>query len=425
MEFLREAKSFWLRFLPVTIQCSCELKCKLWVSVMLFCAMIKMINVFPILNFVLFCTFAAEVRVNDSAGLIQAARTAKPGSTILLEPGSYRGGVHIENLHGKLKLPITIKGSDPKNPPLFTGGGSGLQFSKVSHLVIEDLRIERAQNNGLNIDDGGQYTKPSHNLTIRNISISDLPSGNNDAIKLSGIDNFVVENCHLSTWGGSGIDMVGCHKGIIRHSSFLNGGSSGIQCKGGTSEITIQACRFTEFGQRGVNIGGSTGLEFFRPPVSSIPAGSRYEAKDITVEGCTFLKGGSPAAFVGVDSAIFRFNTIINAGRFAFRILQETSTPDFIQSRNGMITDTLIVFNSANWSSGGINIGPNTQPKTFRFARNFWFGQDSPGMSRPSLPTEEQDGNYGVDPALLPDCSVLPTSPAKHVGAHAWKPKEK
>lgn len=377
-----------------------------------------------------FCVFLIgmtpqEVRVGTSAQLLEAAQSAKPGTTILLEPGSYRGGILITNLHGTKNLPITIKGSVPKSPPVFTGGGSALQLSKVSWLIIDNLKIEKPNNNGLNIDDGGQYTKPSHDLTIRNISISDLPSGNNDAIKLSGIDNFVVENCHLSTWGGSGIDMVGCHKGIIRHSSFLNGGSSGIQCKGGTSEITIQACRLTEFGQRGVNIGGSTGLEFFRPPISSIPAGSRYEAKDITVEGCTFLKGGSPAAFVGVDSAIFRFNTIINPGRFAFRILQETSTPDFIQSRNGMITDNLIVFNSANWSSGGINIGPNTKPKTFRFARNSWLCQDSAGMSRPSLPTEEQDGIYGVDPALLPDYSVLPTSLAKQVGAHAWKPKEK
>lgn len=363
------------------------------------------------------------VRVGTPAELLQATRSAKPGTTILIEPGSYRGGVLLENLHGTEDLPITIKGSDPKNPPVFSGGGSSLQLSKISHLVIENLKIEKPNNNGLNIDDGGQYTKPSHNLIIRNISVSDLNEGNNDAIKLSGIDDFVVENCTLSTWGGSGVDMVGCHRGIIRNSTFIKGGNSGIQCKGGTSEIKIQSCRFTEFGQRGINIGGSTSLEFFRPPVSSMPAGSRYEAKNITVEGSTFVGGGAPAAFVGVDSAIFRFNTIVNPGRFAFRILQETNTPDFIQSRKGLITDNLIVFNLQNWSSGGVNIGPGTQPETFTFARNFWFCKDAPARSRPTLPTQEQNGVYGLDPGLRPDNSVGPASPASKVGAHAFKAK--
>ena len=364
-----------------------------------------------------------EVRVGTPAELLQAARAARPGTTILVEPGSYRGGILIENLHGSEHQPITIKGSDPKNPPVFTGGGSSIQLSKISHLIIENLKIGKPNNNGLNIDDGGEYTKPSHNLIIRNITVSGLNEGNNDAIKLSGIDDFIVENCTLSRWGGSGVDMVGCHRGIIRSTTFTQGGNSGIQCKGGTSEIKIQSCRFTEFGQRGINIGGNSSLEFFRPPISSMPSGSRYEAKNISVEGSIFDGGGAPAAFVGVDSAIFRFNTIVKPDRFAFRILQETDTPDFISCRKGSITDNLIVFNSQNWSSGGVNVGPGTQPETFTFARNFWFCQDAPARSRPTLPTEEKSGVYGVDPGLRPNNSVGPASPAAQVGAHAFRAK--
>lgn len=369
----------------------------------------------------LFGMTSLEIRVGTPAELLQAARSAKPGTTILVAPGSYKGGILIENLHGNADKPITIRGSDLKNPPLFSGGGSALQFSQVSYLVIENLRIEKPNNSGLNIDDGGQYTKPSHHLTIRNITVSNLPPGNNDAIKLSGIDDFVVEDCHLSGWGGSGIDMVGCHNGTIRNSSFSKGGSSGIQCKGGTSDIAIEECVFKDFGQRGVNIGGSTGLEFFRPPVSSMSPGQRYEAKNISVEGCQFLEGGAPAAFVGVDTAVFRFNTIINPGRFAFRILQETSTPDFIQCRKGLISDNLIVFQSNNWSSGGVNIGPNTQPKTFSFSRNFWFCQDDPSRSKPTLPTEELSGVYGINPRLNSDYSLHSSSPAAPFGAHAYR----
>jgi hypothetical protein len=42
-----------------------------------------------------------------------------------------------------------------------------------------------------------------------------------------------------------------------------------------------------------INIGGSTGLQYFRPPLANLPADGRYEAKDILVEGNTFLGAGA------------------------------------------------------------------------------------------------------------------------------------
>ena len=218
------------------------------------------------------------VHVHNSAEFVAAARDAKPGRHILLEPGEYRGGVHIENLHGTVKDSIVIDAADPKNPPVFVGGGSGIQLSKISFVEISNLTIRNAQDNGLNIDDGGTLDKPSQAVYLENIRVIDLPAGNHDGIKLSGLVGFVIEKCTVEKWGGSAIDMVGCRNGLVSQCTFKNGGSSGIQMKGGSSSIRVSLCRFDNSGERSINIGGSTGMPYFRPAIESIPAGRRYEA---------------------------------------------------------------------------------------------------------------------------------------------------
>jgi hypothetical protein len=45
-----------------------------------------------------------------------------------------------------------------------------------------------------------------------------------------------------------------------------------------------------------------------------------------------------------------------------------------------------------------VNVGPNTAPSTFRFARNTWYCIDRPERSRLRLPTPETGGIYGVKP---------------------------
>ncbi len=363
------------------------------------------------------------VTVASVAELQRAVRAAKPGATILMESGTYAGGISLSNIHGASGRPITIAGASQTDPPRFVGGSSALHFSNVSHLVLRDLRIEGARDNGLNIDDGGSIIAPSHHLTLLRIRVKDLPKGNHDGIKLSGIEDFRVEKCSIERWGGSGVDMVGCHRGVLVDCDFRNGGDSGVQAKGGSSDVVIRTSRFENAGERGVNLGGSTGEAYFRPGLPAMGA-EKFEAKDLTVEGCTFIRGGAPIAFVGVDGASVRFNTFYEPGRWVLRILQETTLPGFVPCRKGSYTDNLVVFTSTNWSAGGVNIGPGTQPDSFRFARNYWYCSDQPKRSMPSLPTKEQGGVYGVDLLVRlaeGDLTLDRASPAKKVGASAYR----
>jgi hypothetical protein len=347
--------------------------------------------------------FAAEtLRVSTREQLAQALAQARAGTTILIAPGTYRGGLSQANLRGTDKEPIIIAAADAERPPVIEGGGSGLHFSRPQFVELRNLVLAGAQGNGLNIDDGGSKDAPARHVTLSGLVIRDVgPRGNRDGIKLSGVDDFRVEYCTVERWGdgGSGIDMVGCHNGsvtgcIFRHERADQ--ANGVQTKGGSRGITISRCRFENAGGRAVNIGGSTGLDYFRPK----PQG--YEAKDVTVEDCTFIGSMAAVSFVGVDGAVFRHNTIYRPTRWVVRILQENQASGFVPSRNGRFENNLIAFRSDELRTA-VNVGGGTSPETFTFAGNAWYCLDRPADTRRlvQLPTRETRGTYGVDPGFV------------------------
>jgi hypothetical protein len=377
------------------------------------------------------------VQVTTTSELRQAIRTATPGTRIEVAPGEYLGGLYFENLRGEKERPIVIAAADQKNLPRISGSGAGIQLVNPFFVELHDLHFTGASGNGISIDDGGRYSPAPRGLLLRGLRVTDAgPRGNHDGIKLSGLRGFRIENCVIERWGagsGSGIDMVGCQQGVISGNTFRHEqelektGGSGVQVKGGCAEILIRGNRFEHAGQRGVNIGGSTGLQYFRPPLESLAPGEpRAEARSITVEGNTFIGSMAPVTFAGVDGATVRFNTIYHPGRWAMRILQETTEPGFVPCRNGVFSDNLIVFESSRWAEGGVNIGPGVAAETFRFARNAWYCRDRPEKSKPTLPASEEEGVYGADPQFQDEANLKlmmhRSSPVRSKGAEALPP---
>lgn len=363
------------------------------------------------------------VRVSSTPELLAALRKAVPGGVIELEPGDYAGG-RVEGVAGSAKSPIVVRPAEATAPPRFTGG---LQLSDCCWITLEALRFEGFAGNGLNVDDGGTFESPAIGIVLRHLELRDVGArGNDDAIKLSGVQRFVVADCTVERWGrgGSAIDCVGCADGVIEESIFRDraqdGAANGVQLKGGTRDVVVRRCRFEEAGERAINLGGSTGRPFFRPS----PQG--FEAKAVTVEGCTFLGSLAPIAFVGVDGALVRFNTIVHPRKWVARILQETQEPDFVPCRGGRFTDNLVVWRSSEVQVA-VNVGPKTEPASFEFARNFWWCEDAPARSRPELPVAEKDRAGGDDPRFLDpaagDFGVARGSPARGQGAHAFTPR--
>ena len=366
------------------------------------------------------------VKVAADASLRAAIRGARPGTRIRIAPGRYSPGVYATGLKGTRQSPIVIEGADEKDPPIFRGGGEGWHLTDCEFVTLRNIAVEGPSSNGINVDDGGSFDTPSHHIVLERLRVSDVgPRGNHDAIKLSGVTDFVVRNCAIEGWGGQAPDMVGCHRGLIEGCTFRGkkgfSQHSGPQTKGGSSQIVIRRCLFLDAAQRGVNIGGSTGLAFFRPK------GALYEAKQITVEGCVFAGCQAPIAFVGVDSAVVRYNTFYRPGKWVMRILQETTKEGFVPCRNGRFEHNLVVFRRAEVGVF-VNVGPNTRPETFQFSDNLWFCEDRPESSRPRLPVRETGGVYGLNPMLTAPMLTAPMLTAPMLtdpGRSAFRPKNR
>ncbi|UCD50149.1 MAG: right-handed parallel beta-helix repeat-containing protein [Phycisphaerales bacterium] len=338
----------------------------------------------------------------DSQELLTTARGAAPGTTIILEPGEYSGGLYLHNVAGTKEHLILIKGADPNDPPVFRGGGQALHLADCSYLALKNLRLEGFPLNGINVDDGGSYETPAHHVFLEDITILKTgPEGNHDALKMSGVDQFAVRRCHFEGWGGSGIDMVGCHDGVIEDCTFVGregfSQSNGVQLKGGTANVLVHGCRFQNAGHRSINLGGSTGLQFFRPGVGN------YEATGITVAGNWFTGSSAAVAWVTADGGHVHHNTILLPETWILRILQETHDPQFRPSHGGIFEHNLIVYDSR--VQVFVNVGPRTVPETFAFRHNVWLDVD--GCRRPTLPIAERDGIYLCD-----------------VGAEAYEPSQ-
>lgn len=342
---------------------------------------------------------AWSVRVANTTELRSALARAVPGTVIAVAPGQYRGYVSARGLNGTPDAPITIEAADPGQPPVFRGTSECIHLSSVSHLVLRNVVLTGAATNGLNVDDGGTIVHPSHHLVFEGLRVCDVgPRGNRDGVKLSGVDDFLMLNCAVERWGsdGSAVDMVGCHRGVIFGCRFVNTpgrGASGVQAKGGSCDIVVHRCAFRSAGARAINMGGSTGRSYFRPPNPG------WEARRIVAVGNTFVGSMAPVAFVGCDEGRATYNTVYRPRGWLVRILQESRGPGFVPSRNGLFAHNLVVW---RWRElrATVNVGPATAPETFRFEDNWWWCEGGPTREGFHLPVPEKGGILGRDPRV-------------------------
>ena len=334
---------------------------------------------------------AAEVVVRTAPELRAALAALQAGDTVKIAPGKYPGGQSVAGV-----ADLTIEALDPARPPVFEGGKGGWHFSRCPGLVLRHLEVRGQSQNGFNLDDGGAGQALVTGVRLENLRVSDIgPTGNHDGIKVSGLRGLIVKDCEVTGWGGQGVDLVGCHEVRITGCRFTGkagfSASAGVQIKGGSSAVVVEGCQFENAGERALNLGGSTGLAFFRPP------GANYEARDLTVRGNRIEASLCAAAFVGVDGALFEDNTVLFPGRWIFRVLQETREAGFIPCRNGVVRGNRIVFRRAEIREV-VNQSDGVAVESFRFENNRWYAEDRPEASKPRLPVAETGAEYGVDP---------------------------
>lgn len=359
----------------------------------------------------------------DFPTLVAAESSISPGDTVSVIDGIYSHGTQfLHNVSGTLEQPIIIR-SQNTHQAIFRGGTEAIHLVNCSYLELRGLVIEQQNGNGVNIDDGGDYSTPTHHIIIRDCIFRDIAgTGNNDLLKLSGLDDFLVKNCSFinGSNGGSGIDMVGCHRGIIEDNYFDHAGTSGIQAKGGTQHIRIQRNVLKDMDQRALNLGGSTDLQFFRPPLPN-PINNAFEAADLEVFSNVFVGSFAPIAYVGSVRVQVINNTFFQPENWVIRILHETTEPGFLPCGNNTFRNN-IAYLSRDLTE--VNIGPNTDPQSFVFSNNLWYNASTNNWN-PNLPV--LDTNQVIaDPVFtnIPseDFSIPHSSPAVLAGKSLSQP---
>ena len=131
-----------------------------------------------------------------------AVRNATPGTRILVQAGMYAGSTTLSGLRGEPGRPIAIVAAG--DVVLDSSGGSTvLTGSDLRYVVIDGFTLRGAAIHAINIDDGGSYDTPTEHLVLRGLTIAGSGSGgNNDCIKLSGVDRFFVIDSDVSGCNG-------------------------------------------------------------------------------------------------------------------------------------------------------------------------------------------------------------------------------
>jgi hypothetical protein len=335
-----------------------------------------------------------------------AVDAAKPGTAVILHPGHYPY-TWLENVVGSADGPIWLGGIPGEKKPLFDDKRGGLHIARARYLVLHDIEVTGNPDNGINIDDDGDEAdaEAARFIIIKNLDIHHIGgNGNQDCLKLSGLSDFAVVDSSFGVCGGdgagSGIDMVGCHRGVLANNHVYDIAHSGFQMKGGSEDLLAIGNRFDNGGLRVFNMGGSTSFPYFRPPLDKkTPA---WEAHRLRVIGNQIVGGTAAISFVGCVECVAANNTIVDPEGWPVRILQETTSDEgytFLPSSKNRFVNNLIYFRRGKLEDTS-NVGPNTAPDTFVFAHNLWFAHDAPDKSTPKLPVAEDGGVIGKDPML-------------------------
>ena len=347
------------------------------------------------------------------ASLGRAAREATPGTTIRLNYGTYPGDQSAVDLQGDATAPIFIQGW---GSVVISGGADGIHLVNPRWVVLQWLTVEGQTTSGIRIDDGGDVATPAEQVVLRHVTIRDVGTGGTgDCVKLSGVDHFFVldgtfESCGAGGDSGSGIDVVGCHDGLVARNSFQAMGDGAVRARGGSSAVTIRANRIIYGGARALSLGGSTDPSDFRP------AGADYEARNLLAFANVIYAAEAAVAFVGCDGCLFANNTIVDPSRWVARILQE-SVDGFVPCRDGRFVNNLVLFRSTELADF-VDVGPDTAPETFVFSNDLWFAEDDASFAGPTLPVAEE-GTVVADPLTFgpgADWQLRPGSPATGAG---------
>jgi hypothetical protein len=310
----------------------------------------------------------------------------RPGDEIVLLPGEHRS-VTLDAARGTVDQPIIIRSVDPEHIAVIKADLYGIRMRNPKHVELRDLTIASAKINGITIEGrpkGGDGTAgDSGYVRMRNVSVVNTgPQGLRHAIDIEHVNNVTIENCRISGWAGSGIEIVGSTNVSLRDVRFSAKENftqlSGVRIRAGSERVFIDRCTFVDAGDQGVCIGAKSELNEFRTaPPDDAAEGTLFEAAHVQVTRCIFVRGQSAVAFINCRNASVRNCTIVRPQRAVFSIRNEQDDARFSGTRQSSIGSNLIA-----WKPGDIemltHLAGGADVSGISLEQNLWWSTDLP-----------------------------------------------
>lgn len=345
--------------------------------------------------------------VRDPAGLRRALQRARPGQTIQLAPGIYRGGIEIRDLDLDPARPVMVKAQDKQAPPTFVGGDIGLHLANVRGLHLEGLKFVDAQVAALRIERSGARM-PSNEIKLIDIAIE---GGRGAGIELIGIEDFSIKNLNASAWHADrpAITLRGVARGSIEATTMVGTSGDGIVLDGGSRDVRITRTVIRNLSGIGIRLGN--------PYVRSERG---FQVRGIQIEGCQVIRTGIGIQFDDADGVDLLANTLFDCREAALQF--SGSAPQ--GNRNITLRQSVIATESLTGSLVSVSEGFVDIQKVI-FDQNVWYRPGDREASRPDVPWPNRDALIGEDPRfndpVRNDLSLRSGSPATGRGHTAFR----
>ncbi len=278
---------------------------------------------------------------NPYGGVQRAISDTSPGDAIYVHEGEYLnepspGGYPMYGAPGQY---VYLMGAPGESKPVFSGSATASFVSMTGgenpphHFVLKDLIYRKAEptvgSHCINIYGANQYSPNVHNVIVDGCEFYQQ-ARYSEMIKMAGVDSFVIKNCIMNASNASVIGMagVGCHDGEVYNCRVDSCLQSGIQFKGGSSEIVIRNNVVNMAYFTGINCGGDSDTEVFRPPLNEMEEPA-YEARGIHVYSNLIIDVAAPIAFDTARNCKAYNNLIV--------VTDKTRSPSGLESTYGLL----------------------------------------------------------------------------------------
>ncbi|MCS6965796.1 MAG: right-handed parallel beta-helix repeat-containing protein [Candidatus Kapabacteria bacterium] len=363
------------------------------------------------------------------ANIQQAAPFIRPGDTVYLHAGEYRGYNYYRGLKGRPDAWITIR-PYRNDRPVIRGAWqfSAMEYVRFENLTFQGNTVDTA-GPFLNIDNGGDCATQSRHIVIASCYFGDNRVGN--TLKFGGVDSFEVVGCTFRNQGdgNAGLALNVCHDGWVHDNVFENVQGRAIQAKLGTRNVVIERNLFLDCGtlDAALRIGEAGGLQFHCP-------GDEWTAREVFVYSNIIIGGRAAFAIGQAQNCEIVHNTIVNPQQFVFRVLAEQ--PVFACDSN-RIVNNIFYLSATRYFNGSPNPASNNiDYSTFVVDHNlFYYTGDPNWLPNPNGGPYDMEELTGIrvtnsirgNPLFVAverrDFHLRPGSPAIGAGAVVQHPK--